>query len=101
MDACKHVTVTWVDSTSFHRWTSREGLESPDLRVTSVGFLFHEDDECVGLTTSWAADPDSVINPLWIPRRAVLEMHAVECVKRAVMYANGERVPRPGAEERP
>lgn len=78
MDACKQVEVDWLDSTAWFKWTPRDGVKPPDLQVMSAGLLFYEDDKCVGLTTSVTADQESVIDPLWIPKQAILEIRRKE-----------------------
>lgn len=78
MDACKQVEVDWVDSRSWHGWTQLEETgpirDLPNLLIRSVGFLFHEDDERIGLTTSMTEDQENVIDPLWIPKVAISEI---------------------------
>lgn len=76
MDACKRVEVDWVDSETSKGWFYRDGLESPDLHVTSIGLLCYEDDTCMGLTTSVAlgVGKEAVLDPIWIPKCAILEI---------------------------
>lgn len=74
MEECKKIEVEWIDSESWQRWLARENLKAPELLIKSVGFLFYEDEKCIGLTSSQTVDYKSVIDPLWIPKCAIIKI---------------------------
>ncbi len=80
------VYVRWVDSTGRFGWQTmrsfREG-KLDGLICTTIGFLVREDPETISIAQSLAfhegpdEEPDSIDNPLTIPRSAILGLWEV------------------------
>lgn len=68
------VEVTWVDSTSYTRWTTRDGaLGMPLIVITTAGYLLDKTRKEVRLVRSMAAD-DDVGDVFLIPRSCIFKI---------------------------
>jgi len=69
------VLIRWRDSNSRHdeSWVPEHEIDLDiDYIITTVGVFIEKNDRWVAVTV--ASDGDSVIAPLFIPRKAIVEM---------------------------
>ncbi len=78
------VYVEWVDSTAIIGWLSPRALarEAVGLRCETFGFLVHEDEEAITVSSSISLTPDgkginSSSDPMTIPRCAIRVLHHI------------------------
>lgn len=70
------VWVEWVDSYGSGGWRQIEDARVDDLRIASIGFLIHEDDQAITISTS-LTPKGSTNDPLTIPRCAITKLQKV------------------------
>lgn len=67
--------IVWRDSSSMETWTS---IDDPGLKqirpIVSVGFVLHEDDNCITLVSSYGSG-DFVTGTLMIPPECIVERY--------------------------
>lgn len=84
------VVVEWEDSTNIQEWTPLDELASwageGGWRVRNVGYLVHEDDECVVLAGRLAADAQPPQAGLYerIPKRAIIDRRPAQVAEHRI-----------------
>ena len=71
------VWVKWVDSFGGCGWTAPDCVERT-LICESIGFLVVEDEHAITITTSIHTGSGQVMDPLTIPKAAILEQREIE-----------------------
>lgn len=93
----KVVEIEWLDSHCNLNWERDEECNPPDLLCTSIGFLLHEDDESVSITTTLCKH--QAFDPLTIPQRAVIRMWTID---KDTLCLSSSDSPHPnGLEDKP
>lgn len=68
--------IQWLDSQGGGGWQSPADIRRC-LTIESIGYLVGEDEHSVTLTTSVAQDSAAVIDPITIPKCAIVERQEV------------------------
>ena len=78
------VYVKWVDSTAKIGWYDAENLKGLCLECITLGFLVYEDDDLITVSSSISyaegGKPNSVSDPMSIPRVAIRDMWYIDGV---------------------
>ena len=71
----KLVYVQWVDSCCGSGWQTLERIRAACTKCITVGFLVHEDDECISVATTLGyheGEPNQTADAITIPRVAIV-----------------------------
>lgn len=64
--------VEWLDSSTFRGWIDREeSVEDPGTKIQTSGFLYHETENSVFLTSSYDPKNDNVGGFIEIPKVSI------------------------------
>lgn len=68
--------IQWLDSHGGGGWQSPEDIQR-SLTIESIGYLVGEDEHAVTLTTSVAQGSGDVLDPITIPKCAIMQRQEV------------------------
>ena len=72
------VQVDWIDSCADINWQLLCDVDTDLTRVTTVGFLVKETNECVVIAQSVGVEPKQVCNTIAIPKGCIKNIKTIE-----------------------
>ena len=70
------IYIEWIDSSSVDGWVFTEDFEPKLQTVESVGFIVHENEEMITISSHRA--PNLVHSPFTIPKIAIIRRYSLQ-----------------------